>query len=1256
MRSSHAPFPRILAFLACALALFFSSYSQAAPGALEQKSLLSIPGGDNNALTMTVQPDGKILAAGYAFFGTKQFAITRYNANGTVDTSFGDAGTRLEWLGPGNAEPHGIAVQSSGKIVVGGFAVSDLSRFGIARFNSDGTLDLTFGGGGAVTTIGTGAAALAMALQSDDKIILGGWSMSGGKKVFTLARYDANAPTLDTSFGSGGEAVAGVGTNDQQINSLAIQSDGKIVAAGSDGTSAVVVRRYNTNGSLDTSFASGGTFSSSSMAGARDLVILGNGDILVAGEVPGASSFEVARLTSAGALDTTFGVNGFAQQSVGGNTTAGGIAVQSDGKIVVAGTGGSSGPSVVVARFNADGSNDTGFGSSGVTVHQFTTAADEGNDVAILSSGRIVVAGTGGTPGSHDSRLAGFTTAGALDSSFGSSGSVVVDAGSKQSVGRASALQSDGKLVVAGYDIPTPTATSVKSTLVARYNTNGSLDTSFGTNGFVELGPDVANGVAIQSDGKIVVAGWAIGTFGGTDAHRVAVSRLLSNGTLDTSFGGTGTVFVPLASTTEEANAVAIQGDGKIVVGGRGLNGSFLDAMFVRFNTNGSLDTGFGGTGKVFVTMSTGADQVNAIAIQGDGKIVGAGFASVSSSQNSVALARLNTNGSADTGFGTGGVVVTSIGTTISIANAVALQGDGKIVIGGQWFNPSSTTDDFLVARYNTNGTIDGTFGSGGKTTTDAGNHNRLFSLAILANGKIVGSGLTADGFALAQYLSDGTLDTSFGTNGTVYQPINAGADVGYSIHLRSDGKLWVAGDGTNLLAAAVFTGDGGSTPKSSASAVLASSANPSTAGQSVTFSASVSGGVGTPTGTVTFLDGSTPICSSVALTAGGATCATSSLSTGSHSISASYSGDTAYNPTTSNVVTQTVNTAPAQFTLSITKSGTGSGTVTSSPVGINCGATCSASFTSGTTVSLSAAGDAGSSFAGWSGGGCSGTGSCTVTMNAATTVSATFNANSNPARLGNLSTRGDVLSGADVMIGGFVISGSTPKTVIVRGIGPSLANFGITNALSNPTLTLVRSSDQSTVAVNDDWGTASNAAQIQADGFAPSDARESAILITLDPGAYTAIVSGVSGATGVGLAEVYEIDHPDVPLINISTRGHVGSNTDVMIGGFVITGSASQTVVVRGIGPSLANFGIPSPLQNPRLQLVRMSDGATIATNDDWQSDASASQVQADGFAPSDPREAAIKITLPPGAYTAIVSGADGGSGTGMVEVYRDQ
>jgi hypothetical protein len=258
------------------------------------------------------------------------------------------------------------------------------------------------------------------------------------------------------------------------------------------------------------------------------------------------------------------------------------------------------------------------------------------------------------------------------------------------------------------------------------------------------------------------------------------------------------------------------------------------------------------------------------------------------------------------------------------------------------------------------------------------------------------------------------------------------------------------------------------------------------------------------------------------------------------------------------------------------------------------------------------------------------------------------------PTRLVNISSRMQVLTGNDVMIGGFVIGGSANKRVAIVATGPSLAQVGITNPLANPTITLVRSSDQAVIASNDDWQTAANHADLTAAGFAPTNPLEAAILIDLAPGAYTAIVQGVANGTGVAVIGVYEVDSPTIPLVNISSRGRVLTGNDVMIGGFVIQGSGPQTVAIVATGPSLANFGITNPLANPTLRLVRSSDQAVIDTNDDWQTHANASQLEAACFAPASPLESAIYTTLPPGAYTAIVEGASGGTGVAVIGVYK--
>jgi alpha-tubulin suppressor-like RCC1 family protein len=256
-------------------------------------------------------------------------------------------------------------------------------------------------------------------------------------------------------------------------------------------------------------------------------------------------------------------------------------------------------------------------------------------------------------------------------------------------------------------------------------------------------------------------------------------------------------------------------------------------------------------------------------------------------------------------------------------------------------------------------------------------------------------------------------------------------------------------------------------------------------------------------------------------------------------------------------------------------------------------------------------------------------------------------------ARLGNISTRARVLTGNDVVIAGFVIGGSTSKTIAIQAIGPALTSAGIATPLANPSITLVRSSDQGVVATNDNWTGATNASQVQDSGFAPTMSAEPAIVATLAPGAYTAIVSGADGGTGSGVVGIFELDHPEAPLINISTRAQVLTGNDVMIAGFVVQGASPQKVAVTVAGPSLRSAGITDALGDPMLTLVRQSDGAVIASNDNWQAGATAPQLQAAGFAPASALEPGVLLSLDPGAYTVIVQGVSNTTGVAVVGVF---
>jgi hypothetical protein len=240
-------------------------------------------------------------------------------------------------------------------------------------------------------------------------------------------------------------------------------------------------------------------------------------------------------------------------------------------------------------------------------------------------------------------------------------------------------------------------------------------------------------------------------------------------------------------------------------------------------------------------------------------------------------------------------------------------------------------------------------------------------------------------------------------------------------------------------------------------------------------------------------------------------------------------------------------------------------------------------------------------------------------------------------------------------MIAGFILTGNANKDVVVRGRGPVLGGFGITDFLADPVLDL-RGSGGS-ILMNNDWKDTQRA-QIEGTVFEPSDDRESVILASLAPGPYTGILTGNNNTTGVGLIEVFDNSSgADAQLANISTRGLVQGNNNVMIGGFILGGSTgSSRVAVRGIGPSLAQFGLNNVLADPTLEL-HDGNGATLISNDDWQSDSiAAGQLSTNGLALSDPKEAGLFVTLPPGQFTAILAGKDGGAGIGLIEVYNLQ
>jgi hypothetical protein len=261
-------------------------------------------------------------------------------------------------------------------------------------------------------------------------------------------------------------------------------------------------------------------------------------------------------------------------------------------------------------------------------------------------------------------------------------------------------------------------------------------------------------------------------------------------------------------------------------------------------------------------------------------------------------------------------------------------------------------------------------------------------------------------------------------------------------------------------------------------------------------------------------------------------------------------------------------------------------------------------------------------------------------------------NTTSLAAGLSNISTRADVFTAQGATIAGFVIGGTENHTVVVRGLGPTLASAGVSGVLADPLLVLHQSDAQGkdhVLATNDNWRDA-QASAIDSAGLAPANDTEAAIIMSLPPGSYTAILTGANGTTGVGLIEIYDLDSSGPLLFNVSTRGFVGTDDHVLIGGF-ITGNESTRVVVRALGPSLRQFGVTGTLVDPMLMLFD-GNGNVVASNDNWMDDYP-SDIQSVAHAPPDLSEPAIIIDRPAGNTTAVVRGKSGGTGIALIEVY---
>lgn len=788
--------------------------TQAAAGDLDPtfgtETLVITSSADGGMLVqaIAVQPDGKVIAAG----STGDFALARYNVDGTLDSSFGVGGQTTAEISRFGDSANGIALQPDGKIILVGYsevrAGTDGRDFAVARFKADGSLDTTFGDGGKVTTdfFGLYDAAAAVALQPDGKIIAAGSTVNTSEQ-FALARYNVDG-SLDAGFGIGGKLTTNSpGFGSVRVSAVSLQPDGKIIAAGYGFTSMnadFALVRYNADGSLDSTFGTGGKVNTDFFG--RDDAVVGlalgaGGKILVAGRATKGTStsdddydFGIARYDNNGALDSSFGSAGKVTTDFSSKRDLPhSMAVQLDGKIVVVGSCIDNGVffNSALARYNTDGSLDFTFGTGGKVITSLGGTI-ETYAVTVQPDNKIV------TGSSYlGCTLIRYNSDGSRDFSFRSRGKTTTDFAGRSDQAFAVAVQPDGKIIVAG---STETQPNVSVLAFARYNVGGDLDPSFGAGGKATAAfggqGDIVFAIILQPDGKIVAGGRAASAGFG-------LIRLNSNGSVDTSFGSQGKVTTQFPEGPSEIRALALQPDGDIVaVGYTGPVPPAYKFALARYSSNGSLDPSFGTGGRVTTDLTDKGDAAYAVGVQPNGKIVVAGNAENDNIFRIFGVARYNSDGSLDAGFGKKGKITNDILGRVGEARALAIQPSGKVIVAGYTeSNNPFLNEDFALVRYNNDGSLDSTFGTGGFVVTDFYSRGDFINAIVLTpGGKIIAAGTgtknnNAD-FGLAAYKDDGSLDSSFGIGGKVTTSFGIIASA-TALALAPDGRIVAAGTTT---------------------------------------------------------------------------------------------------------------------------------------------------------------------------------------------------------------------------------------------------------------------------------------------------------------------------------------------------------------------------------------------------------------------------------------------------------------------------
>lgn len=673
---------------------------------------------------VALQSDGKIITLSKFFSATNpNFRIRRYNSNGSIDPSFGTNGQLFYDLSY-NETPAAIAVLADDKFYIAGSSSSGSTRnVFVTKHNSDGFLDTTFNTTGIKLTSFTGSTSSTtsdMVVQPDGKIVTSNQVYVAGVPRIIMVRYNTNG-NLDTTFDSDGAAVtittSGFGALTD--GELKIQSDGKIVLMqtmqpiiNGNSNQEILFLRYNSNGSLDTTFDGDGQLYYSYFSlndNATDFDFIGT-KILVCGNTEenyAQNKIAIARLNTNGAFDNSFDSDGklFYSFPFAGADNANCSKLQPDGKLIVGGNSYLNNSNYTLSRYNVDGSIDTSFGVNGVTVINRYTFG-ELNTIDLDSTGKILVSG------GNNFDVFRLNSNGTLDGTFGTDG--FADSPGGFASAQAIKVLSNGKILVAGNIGSTINSVYSGNYLLARLNSNGTFDTTFGTNGYTTLtsgdGQEDLYDVEVQNDGKIVT----IGNISNGADRDVVVFRCNSNGTLDNTFNGNGIATFGSTGSDYTTN-LEIQNDGKILIGSN--FETPLSPAIVRLTSSGSFDTTFDGDGILNIDAND-MFFMNDFKLAADQSIVVGGFSSFSSNTSNFSILKLNSNGTIDTNFGNQGKVSTDFYGYSDFINEVNITSDNKAIFVGSTYNVTNFSSDIAIAKYHLANVLSNNESLQQKTTT----------------------------------------------------------------------------------------------------------------------------------------------------------------------------------------------------------------------------------------------------------------------------------------------------------------------------------------------------------------------------------------------------------------------------------------------------------------------------------------------------------------------------------------------------------